>query len=273
MLSICESLQIAAQPVFTLQCRVGCSRVTLAFLGNKRYDRRGKWEPELPKVLVVEDDHRLARVMEDWLGEDGYQVDLVDTGTAAQERLGKQPYDVLIVDWGLPDIAGTDLCKQYREGGGSASILMLTGRGAITDKEEGLDAGADDYLTKPFHPRELSARLRALLRRPRELRDNILQVLDLVLDPGACRVTRAGKEIPLLPKEFALLEFLMRNPNQVFAADALLDKVWSKESENSPDTVRVHITKLRSKLDREGEPSIIRTMHRVGYKLEAPDRL
>jgi len=211
--------------------------------------------------------------MEDWLGEDGYQVELVDNGAAAQERLGKQPYDVLIVDWGLPDIAGTDLCKQYRDGGGSASILMLTGRGAITDKEEGLDAGADDYLTKPFHPRELSARLRALLRRPRELRDNILQAADITLDPGAARVTRAGKEVNLLPKEFALLEFLMRNPNQVFAADVLLDKVWSKESENSPDTVRVHITKLRSKIDKEGEPSIIRTVHRVGYKLEVPERL
>jgi two-component system OmpR family response regulator len=211
--------------------------------------------------------------MEDWLGEDGYQVELVDNGTAAQEKLDKQPYDVLIVDWGLPDIAGTDLCKKYRDAGGSASILMLTGRGAITDKEQGLDAGADDYLTKPFHPRELSARLRALLRRPRELRDNILQAGDLTMEPAAARLTKAGKEITLLPKEFALLEFLMRNPNQVFAADVLLDKVWSKESENSPDTVRVHITKLRSKIDKEGEPSIIRTIHRVGYKLEVPERL
>jgi two-component system OmpR family response regulator len=228
---------------------------------------------ELPKILVVEDDHRLARVMEDWLGEDGYQVELVDNGTDAQEKLDKQPYDVLIVDWGLPDIAGTDLCKKYRDGGGSASILMLTGRGAITDKEQGLDAGADDYLTKPFHPRELSARLRALLRRPRELRDNILQAGELTMEPAAARLTKAGKEITLLPKEFALLEFLMRNPNQVFAADVLLDKVWSKESENSPDTVRVHITKLRSKIDKEGEPSIIRTIHRVGYKLEVPERL
>jgi two-component system OmpR family response regulator len=227
----------------------------------------------VPKILVIEDDHRLARVVEDWLAEDGYQVDLVDTGRGAQERLSNGTYDLLIVDWGLPDIAGVDICKQYRESGGSASILMLTGKGNVADKEQGLDAGADDYLTKPFHPRELSARLRALLRRPREIRDNILQVGDLTLDPEGCRVTKAGKEINLLPKEFALLEFLMRHPNQVFKADVLLDKVWSKESENSPDTVRVHITKLRSKIDSEGEPSIIRTMHRVGYKLEAPERL
>jgi two-component system OmpR family response regulator len=93
------------------------------------------------------------------------------------------------------------------------------------------------------------------------------------MDPAAARVTKAGQEINLLPKEFALLEFLMRNPNQVFAADVLLDKVWSKESENSPDTVRVHITKLRSKIDKDGEPSIIRTIHRVGYKLDVPERL
>ncbi|MGH9551128.1 MAG: response regulator transcription factor, partial [Terriglobales bacterium] len=198
---------------------------------------------------------------------------LADTGRAAQEKLDSQSYDVLIVDWGLPDASGLEICKQYREKGGSAAVLLLTGKGAVTDKEQGLDAGADDYLTKPFHPRELSARLRALLRRPRELQDNILQVGSLVLDPQGARVTKDGKEINLLPKEFALLEFLMKHPNQVFAADVLLDKVWSKESENSPDTVRVHITKLRSKIDTEGEPSIIRTMHRVGYKLEAPERL
>lgn len=227
----------------------------------------------MAKILVIEDDHRLARVVEDWLNEDGYKVDLVDNGKDAQERLSSHSYDLLIVDWGLPDTTGISICKQYRENGGSAAILMLTGKGAVTDKEEGFDAGADDYLTKPFHPRELSARLRALLRRPRELQENILHAGDLTLDPQGCRVTKAGKEIQLLPKEFALLEFLMRHPNQVFAADALLDKVWSKESENSPDTVRVHITKLRSKIDTEGEPSMIKTLHRIGYKLEVPERL
>jgi DNA-binding response OmpR family regulator len=171
----------------------------------------------------------------------------------------------------MPGKTGVEICKEYRANGGIGVVIMLTGKTNISDKEEGLDAGADDYLTKPFHPRELSARLRALLRRPRAMKAEVFQAGDIVLEPKSCRVTKGGKEILLLPKEFALLEFLMRNPNEVFSADALLNKVWSKESENSPDTVRVHITKIRSKIDSPDQESLIKTVHRVGYKLHAPE--
>lgn len=224
----------------------------------------------MPRILVVEDDHRLARVVEDWLLADGHDVELADTGEGAWDRLQEKSYDLLILDWTWPGMTGLEICRKYRETGGAAAILMLTGKDGIADKEEGFEAGADDYLTKPFHPRELSARLKALSRRPREIKEAIVRAGDVILDPTARRVTKAGQEVILLPKEFALLEFLRRHPNQVFSADDLLDKVWSKDSENSPDTVRVDITKLRSKIDDEGGVSLIRTIHRVGYKLEPP---
>lgn len=223
-------------------------------------------------ILIVEDDHRLSRVVEDWLLADGHTVEVVDSGEQAMERLTSRPFDLVILDWTLPGLSGVDVCRQYRSGGGNAAIILLTGKNAITDKEEGFEAGADDYLTKPFHPRELSARINALGRRPRAIGENVVRLGHLVLDTTARKVTKNGKEISLLPKEFALLAFLMRHPNQVFSSDDLLDQVWSKESEHSPDTVRVHITKLRSKIDVDNEPSLIKTIHRVGYKMEIPQQ-
>ncbi len=225
----------------------------------------------MTRILLVDDDERMARVVEDWLAGESYDVELVCTGTEGWERARKNSHDVLILDWNLPGLSGVDICREYRNHGGTAIVMLLTGKSGVGEKEEGLDAGADDYLTKPFHPRELSARLRALLRRPRPKQSDALRAGDLVLEPKSAKVTRAGQEINLLPKEFALLEFLMRHPNEVFSSDQLLDKVWSKESENSPDTVRVHITKIRSKVDKDGQPSLIRTIHRVGYKLELPE--
>ncbi|HEY9784881.1 MAG TPA: response regulator transcription factor [Candidatus Obscuribacterales bacterium] len=226
----------------------------------------------MAKILLVEDDSEVADVVKDWLVDEHHVVDVVGSGAEALNRLRFDKYDVLVLDWGLPDLSGIEICKRFRSAGGQSPVLMLTGKSEISDKETGLDAGADDYLTKPFHPRELSARIRALLRRPAELKENVLKVGDIEVDPKGFRVTKAGQEVHLLPKEFALLEFLMRHPNQVFSPEALLDRVWSAESEASPDTVRVHITKLRSKLDSEGAPSLIRTLHRQGYKLEPPQR-
>jgi DNA-binding response OmpR family regulator len=229
----------------------------------------------MTKILLVDDDKKFANVVEDWLAGEGYDVEAVYSGSQGLERAVSNSHDVLILDWGLPNISGVEICREYRGRGGSSPIIMLTGKTSVSDKEEGLDSGADDYLTKPFHPRELSARLRALMRRQRTLSqaapDPIIKAGELVLDSDGFRLTKSGTEINLLPKEFALLEFLMRNPNKVFSSQDLLDEIWSKESENSPDTVRVHITKLRAKIDTEGKPSLIRTIHRVGYKLELPE--
>lgn len=224
----------------------------------------------MPKVLIVEDDVRLARVIDDWLTGESYAVDHVTSGPAALERLTSNQYDVLILDWQVPGLTGLEVCKEYRANGGTGVVLMLTGKKEVSNKEEGLDSGADDYVTKPFHMRELSARLRALMRRSREIKTNVIKIGDLVLDSVSHRVTKGEKELQLMPREYALLEFFMRNPGKVFSADTILDKVWSNYSEASPDTVRVHITKLRSKIDTDGQDSLIKTLHRVGYKFEKP---
>lgn len=224
----------------------------------------------MPKVLIVEDDVRLARVIDDWLTGESYAVDHVVSGPAALEKLKAVQYDVLILDWQVPGLTGLEVCKEYRANGGAGVVLMLTGKKEIANKEEGLDSGADDYVTKPFHMRELSARLRALMRRSREIKTNVIKIGDLELDSVSHVVTKADKELQLMPREYALLEFFMRNPGKVFSADNILDKVWSNYSEASPDTVRVHITKLRSKIDIEGQESLIKTLHRVGYKFEKP---
>lgn len=225
----------------------------------------------MAKILIVEDDPELSGVLQDWLVSEHHVVDTVDDGTEADQLLRHYAFDLVVLDWDLPGMLGVEVCRQFRSRGGSTPILMLTGKGEIKDKTTGLDAGADDYLTKPFHPDELSARVRALLRRPAPVTaTNELKAGDLVLEPGTYRVMRAGKDIRLLPKEFALLEFLMRHPNVVFSAEALIDRVWSSDSDASPDTVRTNIKRLRQKIDTEGQRPMIATVHGVGYKLEVP---
>lgn len=228
----------------------------------------------MAKILIVEDDPALANIVNDWLRKENHVVDRVANGKDGLERLQAYDYDLVILDIDLPQMSGYEVCKRYRQSGGKAGIIMLTGKGAIDDREEGLDSGADDYLTKPFHPRELSARIRSLLRRsPLLMSENVITCGDVVMDIKRLKVSRADREIQLNPMEFALLEFFMRNPGQYFSQDALLNRVWSSESDASPDTVRFHIAKLRSKLDREGETSLIKTQHRIGYCFDPkPDR-
>lgn len=225
----------------------------------------------MAKIIIVEDDRELAGVLQDWLVSEHHVVDTIDNGSEADQLLRHYAFDLIVLDWDLPGMPGVDVCRNFRSRGGQTPILMLTGKGEIKDKTMGLDAGADDYLTKPFHPDELSARVRALLRRPAPVSaTNELKAGDLVLEPSTYRVTRGGKEVRLLPKEFALLEFLMRHPNVVFSADALIDRVWSTESDASPDTVRTNIKRLRQKIDADELRPVIVTVHGVGYKLDVP---
>lgn len=223
----------------------------------------------MAKILVVEDEHDLAVPMKDWLTREQHIVEIVSTGTDALDRLRVYKYDVVILDIMLPGVSGLEVCKRYRNDGGSSSILMLTAKSTIEDKEVGLDAGADDYLTKPFHLKELSARIRALLRRHTQSTSRELRAGNLVLDVVSRRVLQNGQEIHFVPREFSLLEFLMRHPNQVFSAEALLDRIWASDTMASPDTIRTYIKILRKKLNSEGKDSIIKTVHGVGYKLEA----
>jgi DNA-binding response OmpR family regulator len=206
----------------------------------------------MAKVLVVEDDAHMAAIVRDWLThEEKHAVDVVDRGQEALARLRSSTYDAIVLDLRLPDMNGIDVCRQFRADGGQIPVLMLTGKNKLQEKTEGLDAGADDYLTKPFHPAELAARLRALLRRQLQLYARTYKVGTLVLEPNSLRVTKDGVELSLPPKEFALLEFFMRHPDQVFSPEAILERVWPSDSEASPDTVRVHIKHLRAVNDSD----------------------
>jgi DNA-binding response OmpR family regulator len=222
----------------------------------------------MAKILVVEDDHEVAFAVEEALKALQHVVEVVADGADGLFRLTTYSYDMAILDWELPTMSGVMVCQKYRAEGGNIPILMMTGKTNIVEKEAGLDSGADDYLTKPFNLRELTARTRALLRRPPEVGNNSLQVRDLVLDMQSSRVFRSGVEIKLLPKEFALLEYIMRKKNQVLDVNDLLEHVWSSESESSEDAVRQCITRLRRKIDRDGESSLISTIKGLGYRLD-----
>jgi DNA-binding response OmpR family regulator len=224
----------------------------------------------LSKLLLVEDDVDAADMVAEWLRLQNHVVDTVHSGTDAVAYLeGATKYDLVILDWDLPGLTGLQVCQRFREMGGTTPILMLTGRATVNSKEQGLDSGADDYLTKPFDMKELSARIRAILRRSGQmLLPSNLVVGDLQINPVSCLVTRSGEPIALSPKEYSLLEFFARHPNEVFNAEALLERVWSSDSEATPLTVRVCINRLRSKIDVEGKPSVIKNLHGLGYKLE-----
>ncbi len=221
----------------------------------------------MAKILLVEDDENLSVVLQMHLEDDRYMVDHLARGTDALAQLRSRSYELIILDWMLPDISGLEVCKQYRSQGGKVPVLMLTARGAVEDRAAGLDAGADDYLVKPFHPTELSARIRALLRRRNVIAGRTLHVQDLEMDTVECKLSRAGMEIQLTSKEFALLELLMRYPNQSFTLESILDRLWESDSYASIDTVRTHMKTLRKKIGDNEENSIIQTKRGHGYKI------
>jgi DNA-binding response OmpR family regulator len=225
----------------------------------------------MAKILVVEDDKELSGVIEDQLRFDHHTVQAVGNGGEALHLLQFSAFDLVILDWGLPDLDGIQILTKYRSRGGTTPILMLTGRGKAVEKEQGLDSGADDYLTKPFEIIELSARVRALLRRPAQLKEDILRFEDIDLDLKSFRLIRAGKEIPLTPKEFSVMEFFMRHPGQIFSLEAILERVWRSDDKGSLEGVRSCIKRLREKLDAAGQPSFITSVHGFGYKLAAPE--
>lgn len=225
----------------------------------------------MSKVLLVEDDSVLSEQVESWLTSEHHVVELVVDGQEAIFRLKQYEYDVVVLDWGLPIVSGLEVLKEYRKMGGATPILMLTGKNEIVEKQEGLDSGADDYLTKPFDLREMSARIRALVRRPAKFTGTKLKVADLELDTAAHTATRGGLDLKLLPKEFALLELFMRNPNKVFSSEALLSQVWSSESESTLDSVYTFIKTLRRKVSPNNQSELIKTVSGVGYKLLIPE--
>ncbi len=219
----------------------------------------------MAKILIVEDDKILCANLNEWLRMKNYTVEMVHSGDEAMEYLRSFEYDAIVLDWNLPGMSGVEICRQFRAGGGSAPVLILTGKDTIQNKEEGFDAGADDYLTKPFHAQELVARLHALMRRPAPYKGSTISIGGIVIDTTIRRALRDGVEIHLQPMEFMLLEFFMRHPGQVFSSDALMQRCWNSENEISLDAIYTCIRRLRRKLDVEGRPSLITTKHGVGY--------
>ena len=222
------------------------------------------------KVLVAEDEPRLAALLEQSLAEVGWEVDVVTDGRAAYgAALGDAAYDVLLLDWMLPGLEGVTVCRRLREVGVRTPVLMLTARTTVPDRVAGLEAGADDYLLKPFDLDELIARLRALHRRAVGDDDQPLRVGDLVLDPAARRTTRGGVEIELSAREFDILRLLMERTGRLVTRFTILDEVWDGDTDLKSNVIDVHVASLRSKIDRPFGTSTITTLRGAGYRIDA----
>ena len=221
------------------------------------------------KILLVEDEQKLADALGRGLQHEGYAVDIVPDGKKAMTRISlhRSDYDLVILDLMLPSMDGLEICKQVREMNITIPILVLTARAETETKVELLLSGADDYLVKPFSFAELNARIRALLRRPNETLPERLKIADIELDPAKRKVTREGKEIPLTLKEFGLLEYFMRHPNQVVNREDLLNHLWDFNYVGFSNVVDVHVKNLRRKLDGAGGGSILETVRGIGYRL------
>lgn len=216
------------------------------------------------RVLVVEDEHRIATALKKGLEQDRYSVDVRYDGESGLDLALGEEYDLVILDLMLPKLDGVSVCRKLREANCHVPVLMLTAKGQIHEKVDGLDAGADDYLVKPFAFSELMARIRALLRRPPRAKNSQLILQDLVLDTNNFQVKRNGHELALTKKEYALLEYLIRNPGRILTKENIIAHVWDYDADVLNNTVEVYIRTLRRKL---GLPPLIHTVRGFGYKL------
>lgn len=223
------------------------------------------------RILVVEDEHKIAGAIKKGLEQESFAVDIAYEGSEAIASATTTDYDLILLDIMLPGLVdGVDVCKEIRREAVHVPILMLTAKDAVPDRIRGLNAGADDYLAKPFAFEELLARIRALLRRPEKLQKDILRIADLKLDTTTYAVTRAGKPVKLSKKEYALLEYLMRNQNQILSKDTIINHVWDYDADVLLNTVEVYIRYLRNKIDAPfSGPTLLHTVRGFGYKLEA----
>lgn len=227
--------------------------------------------PMKPRILIVEDETALVAMLRYNLEKEGYRVDEAANGQEALIKVAEEEPDLVLLDWMLPQLSGIEVCRQLRRRPETRNlpIIMLTARGEETDRVRGLDAGADDYIAKPFSPSELLARMRAVLRRIRPaLAEEMLTCGDLVMDIAAHRVTRGGRDVRLGPTEFRLLRYFLEHPGRVLSRDQLLDAVWGRDVFVEQRTVDVHIRRLRKALNAPLETDIIRTVRSAGYALE-----
>ncbi len=221
------------------------------------------------RILVVEDEHKIANALKQGLVQENYAVDVEYDADSALGSALNEAYDLMIIDRMLPGtIDGMEVCRQVREAGIHTPILMLTAKDQVRDRVEGLNSGADDYLIKPFSFEELLARIKALLRRPQQAQSNTLKIADLSLDTISYEVKRAGKTIDLSAKEFALLEYLIRNSGRVLSKDNIISHVWDFDADVLPNTVEVYIGYLRNKIDKPFGKPLLQTNRGFGYVLE-----
>lgn len=221
------------------------------------------------KILIVEDEQRVVQFIQKGLKEEGHAVDVATDGEEGGFLAEVNDYDLIILDLMLPKKSGIAVCREIRERGVNTPVLMLTARDSVEDKVRGLDAGADDYLTKPFAFEELLARVRALLRRRSETKTPILKIADLELDPMSRRVTRGGQPIRLTTKEYALLEYMMRNPDKVLSRTLIGEHVWDMNFDPESNVIDVYVSHLRAKVDKGFDLQLIHTLRGQGYILSA----
>ena len=221
------------------------------------------------RLLIIEDEPDLADFLCRAVRQATWAADVAHSGRAALEALAINPYDLVVLDLGLPDIDGFEVCRQYRARGGRAPLLVLTARDALSDRVRGLDAGADDYLTKPFAVEELLARLRALARRPPAAHDVVLRYADVELTPAAHTAARGGRPLRLTAREFALLEYFLRTPERVLSRGQILEHVWDDNFDPVANAVDVLVGRVRRKLDPDGTDPLIHTIRGAGYMLAA----
>lgn len=223
----------------------------------------------MAKVLLVDDDVDFADKLTRWLKGENYTVDTVHSGADALQLVNAFKFDVIVLDWQMPEMTGLQVCEQLRATGHHTPILFLTGLGDIDHKESGLNAGGDDYLVKPFDPRELTARIKSLLRRPTAVRSSILQVGSVSFDPSTLTLASDSQKLKVTQRECALLEYLMRHTDQHFSARALRDSVWPSSGEATDEAVRTCMKTLRQKLKGIGLEDFIKTMAGAGYFIES----
>jgi two-component system, OmpR family, response regulator len=221
------------------------------------------------KLLVVEDDRTVGQYVKRGLAEAGYQVDLVGDGAEGLQLASDGHYDVLVLDLRLPSMEGRDVLRTLRDRGNPVPVLVLTAQDAVDFKVQALRMGADDYVTKPFALEELLARVEALSRRPKAIAPPVLRVADLALDTGSREVVRAGRAIELTPKEYAVLEYLMRHQGRVMPRTLITEYAWDYHFDPGTNIVDVVITRLRKKIDQGREPKLIHTVRGVGYVVKA----
>ncbi len=220
------------------------------------------------RILVVEDDRKVAAFLERGLREEHYAVDTLPDGRDAVYQAGLNPYDVIILDIMLPGRSGFEVCRELRTRGILTPVLMLTARDGLEDKITGLTEGADDYLTKPFSFHELLARVRALMRRDQDYKSGVLEVGDLILDPVSRLVSRGGRAVALTGREYALLEYLMRNQGRILTQTDIIEHVWDRNYDGLSNIVNVYLNRLRDKIDRDGARPLIKTIRGHGYTIE-----